>query len=382
MTTHSTTLTIMIMAGGTGGHVFPALAVAEALRSSNVSANVNVEWLGTARGIENTLVPAANISLNHIRVEGVRGRGVLGLLKAPFLIVLAIVQALKIFHRLKPDLVIGFGGFVSGPGGIAAKMLRKPLVIHEQNAVAGTTNRLLARLANRVLVGFDKTFFAGDLKTTLVGNPVRSAIADMETSDIRYGVRAEKNEPLHLLILGGSLGAKAINELLPKVLAEFSENNRPQVWHQCGKNHLETTTELYQQQVTANVEAFVETFIEDMAAAYAWADLVVCRAGALTVSELMAAGVASVLIPLPTAIDDHQTFNAAILSRAHAGIAIAQKDATTENLGSLLTRLLNREKLLVMAKNARQLALPSAAENVATLCVELCADLRLEKLSG
>jgi UDP-N-acetylglucosamine--N-acetylmuramyl-(pentapeptide) pyrophosphoryl-undecaprenol N-acetylglucosamine transferase len=368
--THSARLKIMIMAGGTGGHVFPALSVAEALRSSNV----DIEWLGTARGIENTLVPAEKISLNHIRVEGVRGRGIFGLLKAPFLIVLAIVQALKIFGRIKPDLVIGFGGFVSGPGGIAAKILRKPLVIHEQNAVAGTTNRLLATLANNVLVAFDKTFADAHLNTTVVGNPVRSVIANLEAPEVRYSIRAEKNQPLHLLILGGSLGAKAINELLPKVLAEFSENNRPQVWHQSGKSHLETTTELYQQQqVTAKVEAFVE----DMAAAYAWADLVVCRAGALTVSELMAAGVAGLLIPLPTAIDDHQTCNAAILTRAHAGVALAQKEATVEKLTSLLTSLLKRNELLIMARNARQLALPDAAEKVAKLCIELCANKRV-----
>jgi UDP-N-acetylglucosamine--N-acetylmuramyl-(pentapeptide) pyrophosphoryl-undecaprenol N-acetylglucosamine transferase len=366
--THSEKLKIVIMAGGTGGHVFPALSVADALRSCNV----DIEWLGTVRGIENTLVPAAKIPLHHIRVEGVRGRGIFGLLKAPFLVVLAIVQAIKIFNRLKPDLVIGFGGFVSGPGGIAAKILRRPLVIHEQNAVAGTTNRLLAKIADSVLVAFDNTFRDGDAKVSVVGNPVRSLITNLEVPEVRYGARAEKQEPLHLLVLGGSLGAKAINELMPKVIAELSRLYQLDVWHQSGKNHFETTSELYRQQgVTVKVEAFVN----DMAAAYAWADLVVCRAGALTVSELMAAGVASLLIPLPTAIDDHQTHNAAILTRAKAGIAIAQREATVEKFASILASLLDPKELLVMAKNARQLALPNSADLVAKICVDKCVEM-------
>lgn len=353
------------MAGGTGGHVFPALAVADALRQKNVQ----VEWLGTPRGIENTLVPAAKINLHHIRVEGVRGRGLLGLVKAPFLIVLAIAQALSIFNKVKPDVVIGFGGFASGPGGIAAKILGRPLVIHEQNAIAGTTNRLLSKIATRVLAAFERAFIKAHIIAEVVGNPVRGVIANLPIPAERYELRAAQHEPLHLLVLGGSLGAKAINELLPQALAKIPADKRPLVRHQSGKNHIEATIAHYMQhQVNAKVDAFVD----DMATAYAWADIVVCRAGALTVSELMAAGVAALLIPLPTAIDDHQTFNAAILTSANAGVAIAQQDLTVEKLADLLlTQLHERANLKLMATNARSLALPQAAETVANICVEV-----------
>ncbi|RYY74125.1 MAG: undecaprenyldiphospho-muramoylpentapeptide beta-N-acetylglucosaminyltransferase [Gammaproteobacteria bacterium] len=358
-------LTVMIMAGGTGGHVFPALAVADALRKKGA----NVEWLGTPRGIENTLVPAASINLHHIGVEGVRGRGALGLLKSPFLIVSAIAQAIAIFKKVKPQVVIGFGGFASGPGGVAAKMLNKPLVIHEQNAIAGTTNRLLSKIATKILSAFSGAFASAQTEVTVVGNPVRALIANLPTPLERYQVRDEKEEPLHLLVLGGSLGAKAINELVPQAIAKLPITERPVVHHQSGKNHLESTIANYMQnQVNAKVDAFVD----DMAAAYAWADVVVCRAGALTVSELMAAGVAALLIPLPSAIDDHQTHNAAVLVRANAGLVVAQQDLTAEKLaGILLNQLHERAVLKRMATNARSLALPQAAETVAEICVEV-----------
>lgn len=369
--TNTGKLTIMVMAGGTGGHVFPALAVAEELRKRGVV----VEWLGTPRGIENTLVPAANFPLHHIRVEGVRGKGIVGLIKAPVLIAMAIAQAISIFKHVKPNAVIGFGGFASGPGGVAAKLLGKPLVIHEQNAVAGTTNRLLSRIAIRVLAAFDGAFAkANNVDAVIVGNPVRKAIADLPTSATRYDERTAKKEPLHLLVLGGSLGAKAINELLPRALAKLPLNGRPNVWHQAGKNHIESTIADYMQhQVNAKVDAFVD----DMAAAYAWADVIVCRAGALTVSELMAAGVAALLIPLPTAIDDHQSYNAAVLTRANAGVAIAQHELSAEKLAALLltdfsiTAASERAGLKKMAINARSLALPQAAETVANICMEV-----------
>jgi UDP-N-acetylglucosamine--N-acetylmuramyl-(pentapeptide) pyrophosphoryl-undecaprenol N-acetylglucosamine transferase len=358
-------LTIMVMAGGTGGHVFPALAVADVLRNGGA----RVEWLGTPRGIENSLVSAANIPLHHIRVEGVRGRGVMGLVKAPFLIVLAVLQAISIIRKMQPDVVIGFGGFASGPGGVAAKLLGTPLVIHEQNAIAGTTNRLLSKIANRVLAAFTGAFIKSNVNAHSVGNPVRTAIANLPAPAQRYDERSEQKEALHLLVLGGSLGAKAINDLVPQALAKLSITERPMVRHQAGKNHSEATIANYMQhQVNAKVDAFVD----DMAAAYAWADIIICRAGALTVSELMAAGVAALLIPLPGAIDDHQTFNAAILTRANAGIAIAQQDLTAEKLASLLkTQLHERANLKLMATNARSLALPQAAETVATICVEV-----------
>lgn len=358
-------LTVMIMAGGTGGHVFPALAVADVLRKNGA----RVEWLGTPRGIENSLVPAANIELHHISVEGVRGRGVLGLVKAPFLIMLAVLQAVSILRKSQPNVIIGFGGFASGPGGVAAKLLGKPLVIHEQNAIAGTTNRLLSKIATRVLAAFDGAFAVAKVDVQVVGNPVREVIANLPVPAERYDERAAKKESLNLLILGGSLGAKAINELVPQALAKIPAHERPLVRHQSGKNHLEATIANYMQyQVNAKVDAFVD----DMAAAYAWADIVICRAGALTVSELTAAGVAALLIPLPSAIDDHQTFNAAILTRANAGIAIAQQNLTAEKLAALLIdQLHERANLKLMATNARSLALPQAAETVATICVEV-----------
>jgi UDP-N-acetylglucosamine--N-acetylmuramyl-(pentapeptide) pyrophosphoryl-undecaprenol N-acetylglucosamine transferase len=371
-------LKVMIMAGGTGGHVFPALAVAEVLRKRDL----NIEWLGTARGIENTVVPAAKIPLHHIRVKGVRGHGPLGLLKAPFLIFFAIVQAVIIFRKVKPDVVLGFGGFASGPGGVAAKLLGTPLVIHEQNAIAGTTNRLLAKIAQRVLAAFNGAFnknSVGNEKSAIaektqnqiitVGNPVRNSIAILAEPMVRYQARAQLKEPLHLLILGGSLGAQIINETVPAALALLPINKRPSVHHQAGKNHLEATIAHYMQQ---QVNAKVDAFIEDMAAAYAWADVIICRAGALTVSEIMAAGVAAILIPLPSAIDDHQTHNAAILTRAHAGIAIAQHELSAEKLAALLlTKIVDRDYLQMLATNARTLALPQAAETVADICLEM-----------
>lgn len=358
-------LTVMIMAGGTGGHVFPALAVAEVFRKHGA----HVEWLGTPRGIENSLVPAAKIELHHVGVEGVRGRGISGLIKAPFLIASAIFQAISIFKKVKPDVIIGFGGFASGPGGIAAKILGKPLVIHEQNAIAGTTNRFLSKIANKVLAAFDGAFSSANIHAQVVGNPVREVIANLPLPVERYEERTAKKESLHLLVLGGSLGAKAINELIPHALAKLPINERPLVRHQSGKNHLEATIANYMQhQVNAKIDAFVD----DMAAAYAWADIVICRAGALTVSELAAAGVAALLIPLPTAIDDHQTYNADVLVQAGAGIALAQRELTAEKLATLLLdQLHDRANLKHMATNARSLALPQAAENVASICMEV-----------
>lgn len=359
-------LTVLIMAGGTGGHVFPALAVADELRARGH----RIHWLGTARGIEMRLVPAANIPLHLIKVEGVRGRGVTGLFKAPFLISYALGQALKIIRNVNPDVVIGFGGFASGPGGMAAKILGKPLVIHEQNAVAGTTNRMLAKVATRVLAAFPDAFnFSSEKTVQVVGNPVRTTIHNLTDAITRYRQRAEKNGALQLLVLGGSLGAKAINELVPEALAQLPRESRPQVWHQAGKNHADATTALYMQhQVNAKVDAFVD----DMSAAYAWADLVICRAGALTVSELTAAGVASILIPLPSAIDDHQTFNAKYLSDVGAGISLVQKELTAAKLAALLlTELANRQHLLSMAEKAQQLAKPDAAVQVAEICEEV-----------
>lgn len=357
-------LSVLVMAGGTGGHVFPALAVADELRARGATIN----WLGTGRGIENRLVPAASIPLHLIKVEGVRGRGIMGLVKAPFLIIYALLQAMTVIRQTKPDVVLGFGGFASGPGGLAAKLLGKPLVIHEQNAVAGTTNRLLAKVANKVLAAFPDAFADAGL-AQVVGNPVREQIKNLAAVQERYAERTQQNIPLQLLVVGGSLGAKAINELIPAALHELPATARPVVWHQTGKGHADATTALYMQN---QVNAKVTEFIDDMAAAYAWADVVICRAGALTVSELMMAGVAAILIPLPSAIDDHQTFNAKNLTQAGAGIALVQKDLTAAKLAALLsTELADRHHLMSMAEKAQQLAKPNAAAQVADICEEV-----------
>jgi UDP-N-acetylglucosamine--N-acetylmuramyl-(pentapeptide) pyrophosphoryl-undecaprenol N-acetylglucosamine transferase len=265
-------------------------------------------------------------------------------------------------------VVLGFGGFASGPGGLAAKLSGIPLVIHEQNAVAGTTNRLLAKVAKKVLAAFPNAF--GDAgNEQVVGNPVREQIKNLSAVQDRYAERTQQKLPLQLLVVGGSLGAKAINELVPEALAELPLDARPQVWHQTGKGHAEATTALYMQH---QVNAKVTEFIDDMAAAYAWADVVICRAGALTVSELMTAGVASILIPLPSAIDDHQTFNAKNLTEASAGIALVQKDLTAAKLAALLlTELADRNHLMSMAEKAQQLAKPAAAAQVADICEEV-----------
>ncbi|MDQ2075087.1 undecaprenyldiphospho-muramoylpentapeptide beta-N-acetylglucosaminyltransferase [Marinimicrobium sp. ABcell2] len=352
-----TSLHIMIMAGGTGGHVFPALAVARVLQAQGAQ----VSWLGSPRGIEVRVVPEAGFPLFVLPVQGVRGRGILGLLKAPGLIALALWRAVRVMRETRPDLVIGFGGFASGPGGVAARLLRKPLVIHEQNAVAGTTNRLLARLATRVLTAFPDVLKNAEV----VGNPVRQEIASLPAPTQRF---ENRSGPLRLLVLGGSLGARFINELLPEALASLAEEQRPQVRHQVGRGHGESTMALYSQK---GVQADVHEFIDDMADAYAWADLVICRAGALTVSELMNVGVAAILIPFPHAIDDHQTQNARHLVDVGAAHSIAQAELTVERLVALLTEQFNtREKLLSMAQKGRQLAQPNAAEHVVQHCLE------------
>ncbi|MBY4676598.1 undecaprenyldiphospho-muramoylpentapeptide beta-N-acetylglucosaminyltransferase [Marinobacterium arenosum] len=350
--------TALVMAGGTGGHVFPALATAQLLQQQGV----HVEWLGTARGIEAEVVPNAGIKLHCIEVSGLRGKGKLSLLLAPFKLVLALWQAIGVLRRVKPDVVLGMGGFASGPGGLAAWLLRRPLVIQEQNAIAGLTNRILARFADTVAEAFGGAFKGRD--TVVTGNPVRGPILDLPVPAERA---AQRQGPLRLLVVGGSLGAKAINDLLPAALAELPKEQRPEVWHQTGKRNFDTTQALY---TAHRVDARVVPFIEDMAEAYGWADLVLCRAGALTVSELMIAGVAAVLVPLPHAVDDHQTANASYLAEAGAAVRVAQAELNEQKLKQLLAELADREKLLAMAGQARQLAKPEAGRQVAALCLE------------
>jgi len=348
---------VLIMAGGTGGHVFPGLACARELQRRGMT----VSWLGTQAGIEAKLVPQAGIDLQFIDVKGVRGKGVARLLVAPLMLLKAVTQAVSILRRVKPDCVLGMGGFVAAPGGIAARLLRTPLVIHEQNSVAGTTNRLLAPLASRIMQAFPNTF-AASRKLTWSGNPVREEIAAVAN------VKAD-HRPLHLLVLGGSLGAQVLNETVPAALAQIDTALRPQVRHQCGTQHAEKTVALYRQ---LEVDADVAPFITDMAQAYAWADLVVCRAGALTIAELTCAGRASILVPLPHAIDDHQTKNAQWLANAGGAQILLQKELTAQSLAQHLLHLMQSpQKIITMANAARALSKPDATHVVADACEEV-----------
>lgn len=351
---------VLIMAGGTGGHVFPALAVAERLRA----AGMPVVWMGTRQGLEAKLVPAAGITIEWIGVAGLRGKGLRRLLTLPFMLGRALLQARTILRRLRPPVVLGMGGFASGPGGLAARLLGIPLVVHEQNAIAGLTNRWLARLASRVLEAFPGTFPASR-RALAVGNPVRDAIAALPPPALRFAGREGR---LRLLVLGGSQGALALNQLVPQALAQLPEAARPEVWHQAGGRLHDTAAAAYQE---AGVAARLTPFIDDMAAAYAWADLVLCRAGALTIAELAAAGVAALLVPFPFAVDDHQTANAAFLARGGAARVVQQADLDAAALAALLGELLaDRQALWAMAEAARALAQVDSAARVAAICLE------------
>lgn len=350
---------VLIMAGGTGGHIFPALAVAAELKAQGAE----VLWLGTRKGMEADLVARAGIPISFIAVSGLRGKGVWSWVFAPYKLMFAFLQSLKLLMQLRPHVVLGMGGFVTGPGGFSAWLLDKPLVIHEQNAVAGLTNRLLAPLANQVLEAFPGSLPA-KYTPLHTGNPVRAEIAALPAPAQRL---RERSGPLRLLVLGGSLGAQALNEVLPKCLQLLVLEQRPEVWHQTGARHLEATQQRYR---NAQVTARLVTFIDDMAAAYAWADVVLCRAGALTVAELTGAGVAALLVPYPHAVDDHQTHNARYLAQAGAALIIPQDTLTPARLCALLKDL-TRARLLAMAEAARALALPDAAANVARVCREV-----------
>ena len=354
---------VLIMAGGTGGHVFPALAAASSLRAKGI----HVEWLGTTRGIESRLVPDAGIPIHYLSVSGLRGKSVINFAKGVFNLLAALKQAVGVVWRLRPVCVLGMGGFVAGPGGLAAWLLRRPLVIHEQNAVPGTTNKLLAPLARKVLQGYPVAL--GGSRGLFIGNPVRGEIVDLPAPEDRKVGQADK---LRLLVLGGSLGAKPINDVLPKALAAIEAADRPQVKHQTGSAHLDDVVKGYKE---AGIAADVVAFIDDMAAAYSWADLVICRAGALTVAELSAAGVASILVPLPHAIDDHQTANARWLSDNQAALLLLQQDMTAQSLKDVIMKFqLDRESLMTMAKASRALAKVDAADRVAAICLEVARD--------
>jgi UDP-N-acetylglucosamine--N-acetylmuramyl-(pentapeptide) pyrophosphoryl-undecaprenol N-acetylglucosamine transferase len=348
--------TILIMAGGTGGHIYPGLAVADALRAQGW----NVVWLGAPNSMEAELVPRHGYKMAWVNFSGVRGKGLLRLLTLPFTLARALGQSAAAIFRHRPDVVLGMGGYITMPGGLMAALLRRPLVVHEQNSIAGMSNKVLARLATRVLSGFPDVLKG----TQWCGNPVRADIAALQEPQARFAGRSGR---LNVLVVGGSLGAQALNEALPKALAMLGEQERPRVLHQTGKKHLDAVQKLYAQ---AGVSADIRAFLDDMADQYAKADLVICRAGALTIAELAAAGVASVLIPFPFAVDDHQTHNARFLSEKGAALLLPQIELSAEKLAQIL-REMSREKLLAMAQVARSLAKPDATAQVAKVCMEL-----------
>jgi UDP-N-acetylglucosamine--N-acetylmuramyl-(pentapeptide) pyrophosphoryl-undecaprenol N-acetylglucosamine transferase len=350
---------ILIMAGGTGGHVFPALAVARAL----MALDREVVWLGTRRGLENRVVPAAGIELDYVRVAGLRRKGLLSWLFAPFKLLIAIWDALRIVHRRRPGVVLGMGGFASGPGGFAAWLLRRPLVIHEQNAAPGLTNRLLAGLAREVLQAFPGSFSAGVAART-IGNPVREEIFALSAPQQRMSGRSG---PLRILVLGGSQGALALNQVVPAAAALVAPDYPLDIWHQSGASTLEEALDAYSKH---NVTARVDSFINDMNQAYEWADMVVCRSGALTVSELAAAGLGAVLVPYPSAVDDHQTLNGMFLVNADAAVLIQQDELTPERLADELRKCAaDRHLVIERAIRARSLARPQAAAELADACL-------------
>jgi UDP-N-acetylglucosamine--N-acetylmuramyl-(pentapeptide) pyrophosphoryl-undecaprenol N-acetylglucosamine transferase len=355
--------TLMVMAGGTGGHVYPALAVADALRARGW----NVFWLGTRAGLEARVVPAAGIEMVWVSMGGVRGKGLLKKLLLPVTLLRAFWQSFKAILARRPDVVLGMGGYTAFPGGMMASLLRKPLVIHEQNSIGGLTNRVLACLAERVLTAFPKVFTHAHDKpipcrrvtTEWVGNPVRT--------DIATAAQTKRSGALRLLVVGGSLGAQALNDLVPKALALLPVEKRPVVVHQSGRQHLDILRANY---ADAGVDADVRDYIEDMAAAYQACDFAICRAGAMTIAELACAGVPAVLVPFPFAVDDHQTGNAAFLSDAGAAWLMQQKDLTADKLATLIGGL-DRNTLATMADKARALAKPDATARVADICEAL-----------
>ncbi|HEY6095187.1 MAG TPA: undecaprenyldiphospho-muramoylpentapeptide beta-N-acetylglucosaminyltransferase [Gallionellaceae bacterium] len=349
---------ILIMAGGTGGHIFPALAVADCLRAEGWQ----VTWLGAPGSMEAELVPKHGYPVAWVKFGGLRGKGLLRKLALPFNLLRAMWQSAVALFRYRPDVVLGMGGYITFPGGVMAALFRKPLVIHEQNSVAGLSNKALARLSTRVMSGFPDVL----KRAEWCGNPVRDSIAVLPEPAQRYGARRGK---LNVLVVGGSLGAQAINNCVPQALALLPAESGVLVIHQSGKQHFDAVQQAYQQ---AGVTGEVKPFLDNMAQYYGWADVVICRAGALTVAELAAAGVASILVPFPHAVDDHQTGNARFLSERGAAVLLPQPELNPQHLAQLL-REMTRERALTMAHAARALAQPQAAQRVANICKELAA---------
>jgi UDP-N-acetylglucosamine--N-acetylmuramyl-(pentapeptide) pyrophosphoryl-undecaprenol N-acetylglucosamine transferase len=346
---------IVIMAGGTGGHVFPALAVAQCL----IDKGWEVSWLGTHKGLESKVVPENGIAIDWLAVSGVRGKGLLSKMTAGFKLLQACGQAFVILRQRKPNVVLGMGGYVAGPGGLMAKVLGIPLVVHEQNRVPGTTNRLLAKIANRVLAAFPNTF-KKEVNVTYTGNPLRKQFLNLPELNSKV-----HEQVLRILIIGGSQGAQVLNEVIPDALASMKAL---EVRHQTGVVMQEQVASRYQE---LGVKADATAFIQDMVSAYQWADIIICRAGAMTVSEVAAMGLPAILIPLPNAIDDHQMANARYLADAGAGFILSQKDLNAASLIDLITKA--QQQLEVMAKAAKACARMDATETVAGFCVsEAC----------
>jgi UDP-N-acetylglucosamine--N-acetylmuramyl-(pentapeptide) pyrophosphoryl-undecaprenol N-acetylglucosamine transferase len=351
------TRTALVMAGGTGGHIFPGLAVAEVLRSQGW----HVHWLGApAPSMESQLVPAKGFAFEAVRFGGVRGKGLLTLALLPMRLLQAFWQSLQVIRRLRPDVLVGLGGYITFPGGMMGVLLGKPLVLHEQNSVAGMANKVLAHVADRVLCTFPKVL----PKAQWVGNPMRDGFLNQAPPEARF---AQRYGPLRVVVVGGSLGAQALNSGVPQALALMPRDQRPQVLHQGGVKHLKTLQDNYAQ---AGVDAELVPFIDDTASAFAQADLVICRAGASTVSELAAVGVAALLVPFPHAVDDHQTVNAQFLSNQDAGWLMPQTELTPEHLAAFLSRL-DRAQLLLAAKQAYAVRKTTAAADVVQACAEL-----------
>jgi UDP-N-acetylglucosamine--N-acetylmuramyl-(pentapeptide) pyrophosphoryl-undecaprenol N-acetylglucosamine transferase len=348
--------TLLIMAGGTGGHVMPALAVAEVLRLRGW----RIVWLGSPNGMEASLAAKNGYALEPVAFTGLRGKGLLAKLLLPTRLLIAFWQSLRAIRRVAPRAVLGMGGYISFPGGMMAALLNRPLVIHEQNAIAGMANRVLAHIADRVLTAFPGAIS----KAEVLGNPVRSAITAVELPEVRY---ARRTGPLRLLVVGGSLGAQILNDAIPKALALMDPASRPTVLHQAGAKNIDSLNASYRQ---SRIHGELVPFIDDMASAYAEADLIVCRAGAMTVAEVAAVGVAALFVPYPLAVDDHQTANARYLVDPGAALLVQQRDLTPERLAAEF-RKLTREQLAAMASRARTLARPDAATRVADICEAL-----------
>lgn len=355
---------VLIMAGGTGGHIFPGLAVADSLRSRGIA----VRWLGARGGMECHKVPGAGIALELVDISGLRGKGVVRWLVTPWKLMRAVFQAFRLMGVHRPGCAISFGGYAAGPGGLAARMKGIPLLVHEQNRIPGLTNRVLARLAARVLQAFPGTW-AQQFQAETCGNPVRHTVTALQVPSTRM---AEREGAVRLLVTGGSQGARALNQVVPGAIARLQSSPGLEIRHQAGKGRADEAARAYR---GAGLVAEVTEFIEDMAAAYGWADLVVCRAGALTVSELATAGVAAVLVPFPHAVDDHQTRNAEFLVEAGGAVLLPEIRLNAATLAATLDPLVtNREKLVAMAENARSVAVPDSADRVARLCEEYLSE--------